>query len=239
MEDLRLRKTWPTVVRLIVSINNLHAVHMYRKYGLREVNAIKNYYGAGLHAVAMQIVVNGTDYKRVLQSEHVSSSLAMTLFTHGGLEICPVSYAADGALQIHDCPFGASMLTAAQDQDYTDAIAAKKQEYDHRMQSSGHFWLADGHHSDGILAPEHARALLDQGHLVTVEMSTRYDRAQFHDAEYVIEGCSLVPSGSWRRLPALDPTVLLMSDQTAVEFDLKRPYQSSLAASTSSILLIS
>ena len=211
VEDLRLRPAWPTVVRLIVSVANAHAVHMYRKYGLREVNAIRNYYGPGLHALAMQVVVNLTDYRRVLSAERVSSSLAMTMFTHGGLEICPVSYGPDGALVIHDCPFGGNLLSADEDRLFNQAMADRRRDHADRMQRARHFWLLDAPSSDQLLSPDDARALLDAGHLVTLELSSRYPRVLSPDHLYAVEGCSLVPSGHWRRLSLADPAVLLLS----------------------------
>lgn len=230
VEDLRLRKRWPTVVRLIVSINNIHAVHMYRKYGLREVNAIKNYYGAGLHALAMQVVVSAADYRALLQQEGVQTSLSVTLLAHGGIEVCPVSFAADGSLHIHDCPFGSTLLSSEQDSSYQAVLQAKRQQNEARLSGPAvhHYWLLDAPDSDALLSPDDARLLLDHGHTVTVEMSLKYPRQLHTDDGYALEGCTLVPSHAYSRLPPSHPAILLVPSSFPLPTPVDRSILSAL-----------
>jgi ribosomal protein S18 acetylase RimI-like enzyme len=215
VEDLRLRKRWPTVVRLVVSAANRFAIRMYSRYGLRPVNAIRNYYGERLDAVAMQIVVNDADYRDVLQRERMASSLSMTMYASAGMTVCPVHEGENGDLVIDECPLGAGALSADASRAYADALAERTDQFARRMEAIKHIWLLDASASDALLSPEQARQLLDAGHLVTVEQSSRHPRTQHADALYGVEGCTIARSGAHRHAP-LNALLLCPSAGNAV-----------------------
>lgn len=70
-----------------------------------------------------------------------------------------------------------------------------------------HFWLRaevkQGERRTPLL-PEHARILIEHGHIVTVEES---NQRCIPDEAYSEVGCTLVPAGSWTEAP-LDALII-------------------------------
>ena len=82
-------------------------------------------------------------------------------------------------------------------------------------------WLrheTKAHEQRVALTPEHAKALIEQGHTVIVEKSPN---RVFQDSYYAQMGCELVPANSWKTNAPEDATILGLKELEEEDFPLK------------------